>query len=726
MSSRRRAKIQGFGDGRREAASRRARKVRREPGRFALEPLEDRRLLTVTPATVTGQGTILNHQDAFSANVAASVVYGVAGYSGSLTFSDAKAGDTFTATSITSVQITESPTVTGTTTTNGGFTITGTASLNGGTGVYSFTASGSLPFPANAGSTGGVGFVATGPNNFSYNTPWHPWDPGQTVAIAITQPTLVPTTTHLTSSANPAVAVQPVTFTAAVTPGASVSTPLSGYVAFVVDSRAAVNEPVVNGQATYATTSLGVGTHTVTATYLGTSLFASSGDMIASQVVNQASSTTTLAYSGSFVVNQPLSLRATVATAAPSYAYPTGSVTFMDNGNSLGTLNLSGTGTSQYVTLSLPTGLPAGAHSITAVYGGDANVMGSTSAAVNKTVTQLSTSTSLATTVNPVVVGNPVTLTATVAGSTSLSGGAKPSGSVTFYDGGAPLGTAPLSGGVAQLPTSFATAGSHALTAVYGGDATFSMSTGALSQSVASAPSASHVVLSSSASTAVVGQAVKFTVYVYGGVVGASESGATGTITLMDGKTPVGTASIAGGAATFTLSSLGLGSHSLTASYGGDANFAAAVSSALSEAIVTPGTVAGQGTTQGGQDSFSVNVVAALAGGVPSYSGSLTFSDAKAGDTFTAASITSVQIFQATPAAGQSSTNGYFIITGTASLAGKTGVYSFTATGSLPFPSNAGSTGGLAFQATGPNGFSYSTPWHPWDPGETIVVTASA
>ncbi len=45
---------------------------------------------------------------------------------------------------------------------------------------------------------------------------------------------------------------------------------------FVVDSRAAVNEPVVNGQATYPTTSLGVGSHKVVATYLGTSLFASS------------------------------------------------------------------------------------------------------------------------------------------------------------------------------------------------------------------------------------------------------------------------------------------------------------------------------------------------------------------------------------------------------------------------------------------------------------------
>ena len=81
-------------------------------------------------------------------------------------------------------------------------------------------------------------------------------------------------------------AALPLSITMRVTPGASVSTPLSGYVSFVVDSRAAVNEPVVNGQATYATTSLGVGSHTVVASYLGTSLFATSQDTIASQVVN--------------------------------------------------------------------------------------------------------------------------------------------------------------------------------------------------------------------------------------------------------------------------------------------------------------------------------------------------------------------------------------------------------------------------------------------------------
>ena len=156
------------------------RRARHHAYRLGMESLEDRCLLSVTPGTVTGAGTILHKQDSFSTNVTAAVIYGVTSYSGSLSFADTKAGDTFTAATITSVQLSESPVVTGPTTINGDFTITGTATLNRGTSAtYNFTAAGSLPFPANAGSTGGVGFTVTGPSGFTYSQPWSPWDPGR-------------------------------------------------------------------------------------------------------------------------------------------------------------------------------------------------------------------------------------------------------------------------------------------------------------------------------------------------------------------------------------------------------------------------------------------------------------------------------------------------------------------------------------------------------------------
>ena len=567
-----------------------------------------------------------------------------------------------------------------------------------------------------------MGFTVTGPSGFTYSQPWSPWDSGETVAITITQPVLVPTTTTLTSSANPSVYRQPVTFTATVTPGLTTYGAVSGYVAFTVDGNTAVDEPIVNGVATYETTSLSVGTHKVVATYLGTSVFATSQATIASQVVNQASSTTTLAYSGYLVPGLPLSLTATVAIVPPSYGDPTGSVTFMDGTTALGTINLSGTASTETATLSLPTGLSLGSHSLTAVYSGDTNTLGSTSAALKLTVAQIVTETSLTTTVNPVVIGQPVTLTATV--SPSSAGGAKPTGSVTFSDGTTVLGTVALSStGVAQLPVSFTTpAGSHSLTAVYSGNATFAGSTGTLTQSVVSTPTVPQIYISPSANPAIVGQPVTFTVYV-----GTSlQTGVTGTVTLLDGTTTLGSGTLVNDKVSLIAAFATAGPHAITASYSGDPNFAAATSSVLTETInlPTPGTVIGQGTILNKQDSFTANVAAAVVYGVASYSGTLSFADTKAGDTFTAATITSVQLSESPVVVGPTTINGYFTITGTATLNGGTSAaYNFTASGSLPFPANAGSTGGVGFTVTGPSGFTYSQPWSPWDSGETVAIT---
>ena len=136
----------------------------------------------------------------------------------------------------------------------------------------------------------------------------------------------------------------------------------------------------------------------------------------------------------------------------------------------------------------------------------------------------------------------------------------------------------------------------------------------------------------------------------------------------------------------------------------------------------------GQGTLLSKQDAFSVNVQTVVVGGVASYSGQLSFSDKSVGDTFTAATITSVQIIPIqTPTAGIALTEGYFIITGTATLNnGTSAAYNFTATGSLPVAGNPNSTGGLEFQVSGPNGFSYSSPWKAWDSGETVAITLTA
>ena len=55
----------------------------------------------------------------------------------------------------------------------------------------------------------------------------------------------------------------------------------------------------------------------------------------------------------------------------------------------------------------------------------------------------------------------------------------------------------------------------------------------------------------------------------------------SGTVTFLDGTTPIGIGPVAGGSASIATASLALGAHSITAVYGGDANFASATSPAV-------------------------------------------------------------------------------------------------------------------------------------------------
>jgi len=122
--------------------------------------------------------------------------------------------------------------------------------------------------------------------------------------------------------------------------------------------------------------------------------------------------------------------------------------------------------------------LSVGSHAITAVYGGDANFSGSTSAVLTETVTNgtlAATSISLVSSVNPSVSGQSVTFTATVKAATSGT----PSGTVTFKNGTISLGTGTLRNGQAIMTRSNLAVGSHSITAIYGGDANFKGSTSA-------------------------------------------------------------------------------------------------------------------------------------------------------------------------------------------------------------------------------------------------------
>jgi hypothetical protein len=177
--------------------------------------------------------------------------------------------------------------------------------------------------------------------------------------------------TSLASSLNPSNVGQSVTFTATVTG----STP-TGTVQFK-DGVTSLGAPVtVNGAgvATLATSALSVATHSITAVYSGDGSNATSTSPIVSQVVNPlpAGSTTTALSSSA---NPSTSGQTVTFTAAVTGATPTGTVQFFDGANLLGTGAVNGAGIATLAT----SALSVGAHSITAVYGGDGGNVGSTS-----------------------------------------------------------------------------------------------------------------------------------------------------------------------------------------------------------------------------------------------------------------------------------------------------------------------------------------------------------
>src|SRR5262249_52393826 len=240
----------------------------------------------------------------------------------------------------------------------------------------------------------------------------------------------------------------------------------------------------------------------------------------------------------------------------------------------------------------LPVSLGVGNHQLTAVYGGTDGFAGSTSAASAVTVNPAATTVALGSSVNPAVTGQVVTFTATVAA--VAPGAGTPTGTVTFQDGDVVLGTFTVGAdGTAMVTTSFATAGGHAITASYSGDANLQASTSAVLTEQVNAPAAAATTttLSASAPTAVFGQAETLTATV------TSPAGVpTGTVTFLDGTTVPGTAQLNAGQAVLPVS-LGVGNHQLTAVYGGTDGFAGSTSAASAVTVNPAATTVALGSS---------------------------------------------------------------------------------------------------------------------------------
>jgi sugar lactone lactonase YvrE len=388
------------------------------------------------------------------------------------------------------------------------------------------------------------------------------------------------TTVVVTSSRNPSGFGQSVTFTATVTTGATTGN-LTGTVSFfdgTASLAAAVPlaAPGTTATATFTTTALAVGLHTITASYSGdtghfSSISTDNGALPLLQIVDEVTATSLATSLNPSVLGQNVILTATVTISGGGGVVPTGTVTITDTtaGIILGSQILPASG---IVTVTNAF-LTSGQHALVAAYGGAATsyVLGSTSAILNQDVQAPSTIV-LSSNPNPSTYGMPVTFTVTV----PTIGTVPATGKVNILEAGQanPIGTVTLAGNPATgtFTISSLAAGTDIITAVYPGDLNYSPSTSLpVNQVVNKAQTATAVNAAPNPGIAGAPVAIKATVTVTQGV-----ATPTGTVTFTDtfnGATvTLGTATL-GTAGTATINPiLAPGIHSIVATYGGDTN----------------------------------------------------------------------------------------------------------------------------------------------------------
>jgi Bacterial Ig-like domain (group 3)/FG-GAP-like repeat len=378
------------------------------------------------------------------------------------------------------------------------------------------------------------------------------------------------TTTTAASANNPSTFGQAVTLTALANSASGVP---PGSVEFFEGSSALASTPLVNGTGSISISSLKAGSHAITAMYQGSPKFKPSFSPPLSQVVNIANTGTSIkSFPDPAAPGQSVTYSVTVATQYGAAA--SGTVTFQDGGTNIATVPLKAQNQAMY-----RTSYPAlGVHSITAKYSGDANNHGSTSSALMQYI-EYTTSTALITSGSPTFVGQSVTLTATV----TSSFGAIPDGEpATFYDGTTALASVALKSGVAAYTTSFLSARTHLLKAVYSGDGVFAPSSGKTSQVVNLYPSSTSVP-TPSLNPSIYGQLVTLTAT----VTSTAPSVPTGSVVFKNGMTSFASGTVTSTAlATVTTRTLPVGLSSITATYRGDSETAKSTSAALTQTVI--------------------------------------------------------------------------------------------------------------------------------------------
>ncbi len=435
------------------------------------------------------------------------------------------------------------------------------------------------------------------------------------------------TTTSLVSSTGSSGSVlnQPVTFTANVTPEGTGNP--TGLVTFL-DCPTATPCSSQLGQSTLSPTGAAVaqatlqhsnlpeGDNYITASYGGNPNFTASSsappsDQVVSPPPPTAATSTTVsgatvppsATPNLSIYGQPVTFTATVSVSGSQAAIsaPTGTVQFSVDGTNLGapvalTPGAGSPGTGWVSTATTPpvSSLVAGGHAVIATYSGLSGsgvpqAFGGSGAVVTQEVQQAATTVTGSPSANPAAFGQAETFTAVL--QAVAPGAGVPGGTVQFsLDGSAFGAPAAVSGGTATSGSATGLLpGTHTVSFVTSGDPNFLGSSGSAFTFVVSAVRL-QTTLVAAPNPVVFASPLTLTATVSH----ATGPGTpTGTVTFTDGATVLATETVSGSGsaqASFTTSSLAVGSHTITASYSGDPDFGPSSSSQVVVSVVRENT----------------------------------------------------------------------------------------------------------------------------------------
>ena len=395
------------------------------------------------------------------------------------------------------------------------------------------------------------------------------------------------TSSNLVSSSNPSPVGQSITFTDTVNYSQTIQGANTGSVTFfdggtalqTVSLRTVSAGSNVPYTASYATTSLSVGTHAITATLNPPNGFSPSSSSVSQVVSALASSSVLVATPATAPVGSPFTLSAKVAAAVGSATapVPTGSVTFLVDGTSAASPVPVAGGNA---TLSVAS-LAGGRQSFSCRYSGDTIYAPSACNDVPVTVNAIATSMTVVSSANPSVALTPVTFTAQLSTGNQAQAGNK---ILLSIGSGVAVPLVTDATGKASYNTSGLTPGSYTVMGAFQATNSLLASTAALTQVVTSSPTGTT--LGVAPSPGYQGQIVSITASVtaLNGVVPG------GLVTFFDAGVPIGTATLnPSGQAPLNTTSLTPGTHPLTAAYGATTSFSASTSPVVNEVILTSG-----------------------------------------------------------------------------------------------------------------------------------------